>query len=127
MVEKKTFKEKLRGMIVEAEIAQNTAIREHQLQDPRSLSIDLLTSGCPSAYCEFHELVTGHLPRATVTDDQSTPPFIAEPLSLDILRSVQSQLINVELALGQGDRFAEFDAYNQLVRIRLSFFSRNIG
>lgn len=51
MEPKRTFKEKLRNMIEQAEVAQAEAIRDHQLQDARSLSLDLLVNGFPSAFC----------------------------------------------------------------------------
>ena len=99
--EKRTFKEKLRGMIDEAELVQAQAITQLQLQDARALSIELLTAGYPTAFCEFHRLAA---------DDGD-----AAALPVDVLRSVQRQLMCVEDAVAKNDRFAEFDACSQLV------------
>jgi hypothetical protein len=49
--DKLKFKDKIKNIIVEAEIAQAKALREEQTQDARSLATDLLVQGYPSAFC----------------------------------------------------------------------------
>jgi hypothetical protein len=49
--DKRRFKDKLKHVIAEAEVAQAQAIRDEQTQDVRSLATDLLMSGFPGAFC----------------------------------------------------------------------------
>ena len=47
---RRTFKEKLRDLVNEAEVVQAQALRAEQTQDVRSLATDLLVRGYPHAF-----------------------------------------------------------------------------
>lgn len=54
--EKRTFKEKLHDAILQAEEAEQQALREAQSQDKKSLAISMLVEGRPQAFVDFFAL-----------------------------------------------------------------------
>jgi hypothetical protein len=193
--EKLKFKDKLKTIIAEAEVAQAKALREEQTQDARSLATDLLVQGYPSAFCgessyidtchavgrvriirsflvlfitclataglamgyfpmqplcscnnllsdiqtfwitcapstgqgigcfaEFHAIANGSAPMlepksCPIPEEGSAEAHTqtaSEGLSIQTLRFAHDQLIKADADFRRGDRFGQFEAYNQL-------------
>eukprot|EP00201_Polytomella_parva_P023034 CAMPEP_0175048010 /NCGR_PEP_ID=MMETSP0052_2-20121109/5928_1 /TAXON_ID=51329 ORGANISM="Polytomella parva, Strain SAG 63-3" /NCGR_SAMPLE_ID=MMETSP0052_2 /ASSEMBLY_ACC=CAM_ASM_000194 /LENGTH=382 /DNA_ID=CAMNT_0016311979 /DNA_START=91 /DNA_END=1235 /DNA_ORIENTATION=- len=109
--EKRTFKDKLHLMIQEAEQAEIQAIRENQLQDKKSISIQMLVDGRPEAFSDFFSLTHGRLDRimGELPFDASTKEMPQESLS-----TLKNLLIAADDAKSLGDVRALFDTYKTL-------------
>ena len=126
---KRTFKDKLHGMIQEAEAAEIAAQREQQLQDKKSLAISLLLEGRPAAFVDFFHLTHGNPFKALTSEStpgggssahqpsQSSSPASSEEsgkLPNDILGLLKQQLVLADVASRSGAPKEVYTAYKVL-------------
>lgn len=123
--EKRTFKDKLLTLIQEAEAQEQQAMREAQMQDKKSLAIQLLVEGRPQAFTDFFNLT--HPPPASTanraaaqTNDgdagaESTSGQDHE-VPQEALTLLSSELLRADNALRSGDLQTVYAAYKSLAK-----------
>lgn len=123
--EKKTFKDKLLTLIQEAEAQEQQAMREAQMQDKKTLAIQLLVEGRPQAFTDFFNLT--HPPpasapkQAAMSSNQGDSG--AESTSgqdhevpQEALTFLSSELLRADNALRSGDLQTVYAAYKSLAK-----------
>lgn len=133
---KRTFKDKLLGMVQEAEAAERMSMREAQLQDKKSLSISMLLEGRTQAFVEFFNVTHGNLGGVASTSGQNRSRGGGkgaaagdDPLPQEALLLMRTRLSKADAAAREGkmeEVYASYQAlagyFSQLGRLEHSEF-----
>ena len=120
---KRTFKDKLLGMVQDAEVAEQMSLREAQLQDKKSLSISMLLEGRTQAFVEFFNVTHGNLGGVASTSGQggrskggrAQPPSSGgDALPQESLLLMRTQLSKADAAAREGRMEEVYAAYQAL-------------
>lgn len=116
--EKRTFKEKLHNLIQEAEAAEVQAFRDSQLQDRKSLSIQLLVDGRPQAFVDFFNLTHSDLrpQQAAAESGQQSTSGQEEDVPQEALGLLRNELLKADNAMRAGDTQAVYSSYKSLAK-----------
>ncbi|KAG2484150.1 hypothetical protein HYH03_017031 [Edaphochlamys debaryana] len=114
---KRTFKEKLHGLIAEAEAAEAQAYREAQLADKKSLCIQLLVEGRPQAFVDFFSLTHNGTPAPPLgLEGGESTSGQDEDVPQEALGLLRVELLKADNALRTGDTQAVYAAYKNLAK-----------
>lgn len=116
-LEKRTFKDKLQQMILQAEMEQLQQTKEERALDKHTLAVSILVEGNPNAFVEFFNETHKPEPAPAATDDGSGQPGPAPEsaeLPLSSLMLMKEQLMRAEEAELAEDLESIYDSYRVL-------------